>query len=126
MTSRYAQPCPVCGAIILPKDIPWKSVFTCPGCGEELKIDSKYTPWILAVSFLTGPMLSWLLGYEGSMFVIVAAGVTLPLLLLGILLGALVFVPGYKQAQFSKDRPFDRVASLRLTKKHNGQDKTDS
>jgi predicted RNA-binding Zn-ribbon protein involved in translation (DUF1610 family) len=122
------QPCPACGAIIRPSDIRRKltrATFDCPWCGEELKIDTKYAHLIWTICFLAGPTISWLWGYEGSMFVIVAASVTLVLLLLGILVVGVVIVPGYKRAQYSKERPFDRVVSLRLAKKHDTREKID-
>jgi predicted RNA-binding Zn-ribbon protein involved in translation (DUF1610 family) len=126
MNSRYAQPCPACGEIIRPSDIHRKltrATFDCPWCGEELKINTKYGHPIWTICFLAGPALSWLLGYQGAMFVVVAACITSLLLFLGMLVLGLVVVPGYKQVQYSKERPFDHVGSLDLNKKHDRSEK---
>jgi predicted RNA-binding Zn-ribbon protein involved in translation (DUF1610 family) len=121
MNSRYAQPCPTCGEIIRPSDIHrqlTRATFDCPGCGEELKIDTKYGHPIWTVCFLAGPILSWQLGFGGAMFVVVALCITLVSLLLGMLVLGIVVTPEYKQVLHSKERPFDKVGSLDLNKKH--------
>ena len=103
MTSRYAQTCPACGAVIRPADVHRRLTQATfdfiPSCGQELKIGSRYTAPIWTTCFLAGPTFSWLFGYEGWMFAIAAVSITLGLLVLGIFLVGVIIVPGYKQVQ---------------------------
>ncbi len=124
--SRYAQPCPICGAIIPPGKVSWKPTFPCPTCGELLKIDDRPAYGIFAVGFLGAPLLAWYLGYQGAKLALVAGGILLLVLVSGFFLIALVLVPSYKPEQYDKSKPFDRVASMRLTTKPNADKKTNS
>ena len=124
--SRYDRPCPACGALIKPRSFTWDPIFPCPTCGELLKIDDRPAYGIFAVGFLGAPLLAWYLGYQGAKLALVAGGILLLVLVSGFFLIALVLVPGYKPAQYDKSKPFDRVASMRLTTKPDADKKTNS
>ncbi|SRR6266480_453787 len=120
--SRYANPCPVCGAIILPSDIHlYGDSFLCPTCGNWLKYKSNYTKAICAVSILVATSLTWRMGYRDTAFIFIAIAATIFLAISGVFLEGFLVSPAYKQVQ---GKPFDGTVSLHLTDKPDGGKKT--
>jgi len=114
--SRYAKPCPACGAIIHPFDVHLDGdSFPCPSCGEWLKSDRKYAYTICAVSLLASGVLTFHLGYRNEMFILITIGATLVLSTAGVFLNGLIVPPVYKKVG---GKGFDKLPSLFADEKH--------
>src|SRR5258708_3314653 len=113
--SRYSHPCPACGAVIHPSQIPQGDSFPCPSCGVWLKYDSNYTLPICGVSLLTATILTWRMGYRGAAFILVTTCATLLLCILGAFFEGMTRAPGFKEVQ---GKPFDGAASMHFTDRH--------
>jgi len=113
-SSRFSKPCPACGRVIHPSEIPLGDSFPCPSCGEWLTYDNRYSIAIWTGSILGAIVIAFHLGYRDANFVLVATFVTWVLGLLGLfILGLVVSLP----LKLVKGKPFDRTASLHLTDK---------
>ena len=119
--SRYSHPCPACGVIIRPSEIPYGDSFSCPACGEWLKYDSKYTLVICIVSFLVATILAWHMGYRDAMLVFVTICATALLSILGAFFEGVIHAPGFKRVQ---GKAFDKTPSLFVKDKPEADKKT--
>lgn len=121
--SRYAKPCPACGAMIHPFDVHLQGdSFPCPSCDVRLKNDRKHMYVILAVSVLISGFVVFRLGPGDAMLVLLPGG-TLVLSLAGFFLWGLIVPPVYRE---DRGRPFDRAPSLLLKDKNHKDKQTKS
>lgn len=122
--SRYSHPCPACGAIIRPSDIHgYSDSFPCPACGEWLKYNYKHTLSLWVVSILGAIILTWHLGYRGSMLIIIATCAALLLCALGFFFVEMLDPSGFKRIKVKPSDGFDRAVSLHLTNKSDTEKK---
>jgi predicted RNA-binding Zn-ribbon protein involved in translation (DUF1610 family) len=121
--SRYAKPCPVCGALIHPFDVHLQGdSFQCPSCGERLKNDRKHIYLVFAVSVLLSGFLMFRHG-PGDAGLIILPGGTLVFSLVGFFLWGLIVPPVYKR---DRGKPFDKAPSLFLNGRHSEDKETKS
>jgi uncharacterized paraquat-inducible protein A len=121
--SRYSKKCPGCGAVILPSELSREDSFQCPSCGEWLTYDKRYTTAIWAVSVAVAIFISLHMGYRDVTFILVTAGATWILGLLGLFIVGILIPP---PLQIVRGKPFDKTVSLHLGEKPDAQKKSQS
>ena len=114
--SRYAKPCPACGAIIHPFDVHLDGdSFPCPTCGEWLKYDPKVSYVIYVASLFLSGAVTFSIGYRDVTLVLITLAGAVLLSILAILLYGLMVPPVYKKVG---GRGFDKLPSLFVDEKH--------
>ena len=113
--SRYARPCPVCGAIIRLSQLHKAGdILACPNCGESLTTEKKDLWVVGALSVVAAAYATRHLVYRDPLYILLTEGLAFVLFFLGALLLGLFVPPKYKRVG---GKGFDKTLSLFRTDK---------
>lgn len=120
--SRYARPCPVCGAIIrLSEGSRAADMLACPNCGECLTTEKKDLWIVAALSLVVAVYATRHLVYQEPVYFLLTEGLALVLFFVGVFLLGLFVPPKYKRVG---GKAFDKALSLFGTDKSDADKKS--
>ena len=88
--SRFSIPCPVCGRVIEPHEIPFAArTFNCPGCQSLFEFEKEFDSTAWAISFPLSLFTAYLFHLQGLVLFLAAA------VLVPVLAFLLIFLYGF-------------------------------